>query len=251
MHDLDVCAVHSGRTRSEVTALTDDARRRLLYLLGRVRRDQDAVFVTLTWPTWAAPTAEEWHSAWDRFRVRLIRGFPMVGGVWRREDTKAGVVHLHLLVYGVTYRDLRKWIPSSWADCVDAPQRDRRERVGTRVEKVRSWRAVPKYISKYCAKRDQVEADRAYGRWWGVFGQQNIPFSDQQDQDVSDAVAVRMIRTARRFVAAERRKRGWRRRGRAPVPTAGYTVLTVDPSVWSRWAALLWVYEAFPEVRTT
>lgn len=242
MHASDRCAVHSGAVRSEVTSFTGDARRRLMHLLARIRRDQDALLVTLTWPTWAAPTCEEWHRSWNQYRTALIRRFPKSGGVWRREFTRAGVVHLHLLVYGVTYREVRAWCPSAWADCVRAPDHDLRERVGTSVERAERWSATVRYIAKYISKGERESADRSYGRWYGVFGQANIPWAVPESEEVSDRVAVQLIRAARRFVAAGQRRRGLHRR-RRPAPSAGFTIVAVDPQSWSRLAALLTVQE--------
>jgi len=245
MCDSEFCAVHSGRTRSEVTEFSAASRRRMMHLLARISREHDALLVTLTWPTWAAPDAPTWHRSWDRFRVRLRRRFSKAGLVWRREFTEAGVVHLHLLVYGVKYSALRSWVPSAWADCVDAPNRDLRERVGTSVESVRAWRAVKQYVAKYCAKRSETAQDAAYGRWWGVCGEQNIPWAQPVREAIPDAVAMQLIRTARRFIAAERRRLNLPKARHAPKPNAGFTVLTCDPLAWSRLAALYCVEYGF------
>lgn len=239
-----LCAAHAGVIRTEVTEFTPGSRRRLLLMLGRIRRDRDALLVTLTWPAWAAPDRDGWHRSWDRLRVGLVRRFPHAGGVWRREFTRAGTVHLHLLLYGVTYPQLRRWLPAAWADAVDAPDRELRERVGTNIEVPRHWRAVACYVAKYVGKRDRDQnAPIPLGRWYGVFGRQNIPWSLSTEVDLPDAVAVRLIRTGHKWVDAQRRKRSGYHpkppgRMRVPRPRLGLSLLTADPSAWARLAAM-------------
>lgn len=233
--DGTLCPVHLGGGRGKVTVMSDRSRLHLMHTLATIRRDRDALLVTVTWPTWAAPDRVTWHKEWDRLRARLARQFPTAGGIWRREFTKAGVVHLHLLLYGVAYGSLRSWLPAEWADCVDAPDRELREKVGSSVEEAQHWRAAQEYIAKYCSKRNQTTA-QPYGRWWGVFGRENIPWAEEVTAEIDDRVAQRMQRTGRKWIDAQRRKRGIHvRRLGSPY---GMTLLTADPVVWARLAAL-------------
>jgi len=235
-----------GSERGQVTRFTRASRRNLRNMLATVQQDAPALLVTLTWPTWAAPDAEGWHRSWDCFRLRLRRAFPGCGGVWRREFTRAGTVHLHLLVYGVSYREMRRWLPGVWADCVDAPERELRERVGTSVEVPRRWHAVRSYIAKYCAKRDDTASAQPFGRWWGVFGQAAIPFTRPRAMRVTDDVAVKLIRTGRRFLDSRWRAMNREREARG-LPSLGKRwdwhklpslTLVSDPGAWWRLAQL-------------
>jgi len=239
----EYCATHLGVTRSEVSEFSYDSRARLRRRLGRLRRDVDCLFVTLTWPTWAAPDSEAWHRSWDRLRVSMAREFPNAGGFWKREYTKAGVVHLHLLVYGVTWRGMVTWLPYAWTHSVGIPVEVLRER--SNVDRVRVGVEVPyyahatqAYIGKYIAKR--AGGSPGMGRWWGVFGDvgDNIPWADSATVDVSDRTAVRVIRTVRKYIDAQRRKRGGRK-VRHPWSRAGASLICDVP----KWRELVAYYE--------
>lgn len=233
----------------QVGEFSKGSRRALMHQLAKVRQDTPGLLVTLTWPTWAAPDSAAWHGAWDRFRVAMARRFPEVGGVWRREFTKRGVVHLHLLAYGVPYPGMRSWLPAAWAHAVRAPNEELRRRVGSSVEEVRRGEAVQRYVAKYVAKDTGTldgDGERVpMGRWWGVFGRAHLPLAPVLTVAIDDAAAVALMRAASKFLEAQslhrqrqrHEKRGGKtpRRYRLPRPRSGRAILTSTPE---RWAAL-------------
>lgn len=232
-------------TRSPVTALSPGSRSRLMQKLGTIDATAPALFVTLTWPRDSAPDAKQWHQAWDRWRMRLQRAWPMAAGIWRREFTRAGVVHLHLLTFNVpmkagTIKTLRDWTAKAWADSVDAPGYDKRLRAGTSVEVPRSGRAVSRYIAKYASKlADGDGTDRPMGRWWGTFGgETKIPYTLPLDVPLTDAEAVMIRRTMERWLQSKRRERarvtGRRVKGRPPRPRHSRRIYTDNPTLWLR-----------------
>ena len=196
--------------RRASTRFTPRSRQTFLRALATVDESAPALFVTLTWPTWAAPEGREWQQPWRRFRTALAERYPSAAGFYKRELTKAGVVHLHLLAYGVTYRAMREFAPTAWAQSVHAPDEALRERVGTQVAEVRTGEGVRRYASKYVTKAivDDDGLDPS-GKWWGRFNKPKIPTVIPTKIAVPDDVAVRMIRTARRMFNAQRRQRGW------------------------------------------
>lgn len=231
-----------GRTRygrgarRPSTRFSPRARMTFLRALATVDENAPALFVTLTWPTWAAPQGREWQGPWNRFRMALARRYPQAAGFYKREYTKAGVVHLHLLVYGVSWRAMRGFAPSAWAQSVHAPDEALRELVGTQVAEVRTGEGVRRYASKYVTKEivDDDGADPS-GKWWGRFNKPLIPTVVPVALAVPDAVAVRMIRTARRMFNAQRRQRGrdplrWHRFRRV--------TLIAKPETWRALAVL-------------
>ena len=222
--------------RRPSTRFTPRARTAFLRQLAKVDESAPALFVTLTWPTWAAPQGREWQGPWDRFRMSLARRYPQAAGFYKRELTKAGVVHLHLLVYGVTWRTMREFVPPTWARSVHAPDEALRERVGTEVGVVRRGASVRRYATKYVTKAiiDDDGADPS-GPWWGMFNETLIPSVVPVTLAVPDAVAVRMIRTARRMFNAQRRHRGW---GRLRWHRFRRVTLIANPETWRALAVL-------------
>ena len=227
---------HGRGERRLSTRFTSRARMTFLRALATVDDSAPALFVTLTWPTWAAPEGREWQEPWNRFRMMLARRYPSAAGFYKRELTQAGVVHLHLLVYGVTWRAMREFVPSAWARSVHAPDEALRERVGTEVGVVRRGASVRRYATKYVTKAmmDDDGADPS-GPWWGRFNEGQIPTVVPVALAVPDAVAVRMIRTARRMLNAQRRRRGW---GRLRWHRFRRMTLIAEPATWRALAVL-------------
>lgn len=255
-------AVESGRKRygrgERRASCRFSPRQRTAFLraLATVDESAPALFVTLTWPTWAAPEGREWQEAWNRFRMTLARHYPQAAGFYKRELTKAGVVHLHLLVYGVTWRQMREFVPSAWARSVHAPDPELRERVGTQVARATSGEGVRRYAAKYVTKAivDDDGQDPS-GPWWGRFNEGQIPTVVPVALAVPDPVAVRMIRTARRLLDSQRYRKEWarlvghnkrnpddRREFRRPARSRWHrfnrVTVIADPDVWRKLAAL-------------
>jgi len=239
------CVQGTTEARGAVAGFSKGSRARLMQKLATIDASAPALFVTLTWPTWAAPDRDAWHTAWDRWRKRLGRSWPDAAGLWRREYTKAGTVHLHLLAFGIpidgqTVRQLQSWTATAWADVVDAPEYDKRRRVGTSVEVPRIGGAVSKYIAKYASKTaDGDGTERPMGRWWGTFGgRDKIPYTLPDDHRLTVAEAVKILRTMERWLQAKRRERervtGRRVKGRPPRPRASRRIFTDDPGLWLR-----------------
>lgn len=222
--------------RRACTRFSPRARTTFLRALATVDQSAPALFVTLTWPTWAAPEGREWQAPWNRFRMALARRYPSAAGFYKRELTQAGVVHLHLLVFGVTWRAMREFVPPAWACAVHAPDPELRERVGTEVGVVRRGASVRRYAAKYVTKFivDDDGADPS-GPWWGRFNEGQIPTVVPVALAVADDVAVRMIRTARRMLNAQRRHRGW---GRLRWHRFRRVTLIAEPETWRALAVL-------------
>ena len=227
---------HGRGDRREVVTFTSRQRTTFLRALAKVDQSAPCLFVTLTWPTWAAPGGREWQQPWNRFRAALARRYPGAAGFYKRERTKAGVDHLHLLVFGVTWRELREFVPAAWARAVHAPDPELRERVGTQVARARSGEGIRRYASKYITKAivDDDGSDPS-GPWWGRFNEGAIPTVIPHTVAVPDDVALRMIRTARRLFNAQRRVRGW---GRVRWHRWRRVTVIGDPEDWRRLAGL-------------
>lgn len=243
-----------GKDGRVIGTLSKGSRRRLMEKLATIDATAPALFVTLTWPTWAAPDREQWHRAWDRWRKRFDRSWPDAAGIWRREYTRAGVVHLHLLVFNVpidrvTIRQLQEWTARAWADVVEAPEYERRRRVGTSVEVPRIGAAVSRYIAKYATKVAAGDGtERPMGRWWGTFGEEQgqpprIPYTLPTDVPLTEAEGHAIRRIMERWLQAKRRHRervtGRRIKGRPPRPRASRRIFTDNPAQWLRVLALI------------
>jgi hypothetical protein len=221
--------------------------------LARLDQDAFALLITLTWPDWARPEGRAFREPWARFRKRLAYDWPKVGGVYRVELTRKGVVHIHAIAYGVEaggrgIKVFREWVAVAWSECVRADHQDRRRRVGTSVEVPKQGRAVARYVSKYMSK-GETPVDLRIGRWWATWNEDALPTAEPTRTPLTDDEArtmkglmdeqVRVSYVARRLrqgVTLAEAEAGW-----LTIPRPAHTrrVLTDHPPEWYEYLAAL------------
>lgn len=173
------------------------SRRRLMRKLGMIKRSAIPVFVTLTYPAVYSSDPVRWKRDFDVFCKRLQRRFEKIALVWKLEFQKRGAPHYHLMVWGADYANLLAFCSSAWYQVVGSLD-EKHFRAGVRVEKIRSIRGVFSYASKYLGKTEQVI--QGVGRFWGVRGEENIPWADLVQVAVTYPEAVKLIRFLRRAI---------------------------------------------------
>lgn len=195
---LDYQADHVCGKRSEITKFSKGSRRRLLYKLNEVTQKSLPVFVTLTYPAVFPQNSKTWKRDLDTFWKRLARKFPTAGCFWKLEPQKRLAPHYHLMIWGVDYVDLLRWVSQAWFEVVGSGD-NRHLLAGTRVEKVRSWRGVMSYASKYLGKECDTSGWDSPGRFWGTLGKNNIPWASMVQVSLSNIQAYNFIRLMRRY----------------------------------------------------
>lgn len=158
-----------GGIRGAIKTFTKSARRRVLCYFNELDlkvTDQRPLFITLTyhntWPSTGQGTKAHLHA----FCKRLVRRYANAAIVWRLEYQARGAPHYHLLVFGVPFIP-RAWVSDAWWE-VCGRGTDAHRRSGTNIERIRSWRGVLAYASKYLAKLGATVCDTSPGRFWGV-----------------------------------------------------------------------------------
>jgi hypothetical protein len=189
--------------RGEVAGFSAKSRNRLMRTLASVKRDNLPLFVTLTFPS-DYPTAERAKKDLDNFLKRLARRFPEVAGVWKLEPQKRGAPHFHLLVWGVAYTELLAFVPVNWYQVVKSGDPNHlawhKGELGNKpcVQQIESQRGVFWYASKYMSKEvGSMFTD--WGRWWGVFFRERLPFGELVNVEVTKEKAMEFIRYMRRY----------------------------------------------------
>jgi hypothetical protein len=177
--------------------------------IARVRRDADLpMFVTLTYPDkFPDPVESKIHL--DNFIKRFRRRFPKAGWIWKLEPQERGAPHFHLLVWGVDFIRLSFWVPGTWfaiaggGDPKHLAWHEGRCGHGNKhcVERVRSFKGVWFYASKYLGKKFEVAGwnNKWTGRYWGVIAPENIPFGELRELVITRRQAVQIMRYQRRF----------------------------------------------------
>lgn len=197
-----------GGIRGSIAGFSKKSRRRLMYLIGQVRRDAELPnFVTLTYPD-NFPTVGQAKRDLKVFLQRLNRRFPDVGYIWKLEPQERGAPHYHLLVWGVATRILLAWVAINWYEIAGQGDINAWRFLwgllpGSQpcVSQVRSWRGVWSYASKYLGKTFEVAewGQQWTGRFWGVGGRHNVPFGVAIELLCTFRDIVQIMRLQRRF----------------------------------------------------
>lgn len=197
-----------GGKRGNVSGFSRGSRRRLMNVIAGVRRDAELPdFVTLTYPS-EFPTVEKSKRDLKIFLQRLSRKFPAAGYIWKLEPQERGAPHFHMLVWGCKTKELFRWVSDNWYEI--AGQGDKNAYlflIGALhdskpcVSKVRSWRGVWSYASKYLGKTFEVAewGNQWVGRYWGIGKKDNIPFGQEIILEAGLRDIEQLMRYQRRY----------------------------------------------------
>ena len=208
------CEAVGGGKRKRINGFSVKSRRRLMQTIASVRRDAELpFFVTLTYP-YNFPDPKQSKSHLDTFFKRLSRAFSH-GSIWKLEPQERGAPHYHLLVWGCDENEFIKFVPLAWYEIAGGGDANHlRWHLGILgngnkhcVQRVRSFRGVWSYASKYLGKTFDVSgwSDKWTGRYWGVINRGDIPFGSLEVLEVPYRDAVTVMRYQRRFAGLRSR----------------------------------------------
>lgn len=189
-----------GGPRGRVVEFSAAARRRLQRRLASINREVAGLplFVTLTYPLEWSEDGRRWKRDLKAWWGRVRRRWPAASAVWRLEFQKRGAPHYHLLVFGVPSLPVA-WVSRSWYQVVGSGD-PKHLAAGTQVARVKSWRGVAAYASKYMAKIGGGSVLADVGRYWGVLGGENLPVV-VVEVVLSFAQFFKLRRVLRRYLA--------------------------------------------------
>lgn len=197
-----------GGKRGRIVGFSSQSRHRLMLTIAKVKKDAVLPdFVTLTYPD-QFPTVERAKRDLKIFLQRLNREFKESGYIWKLEPQERGAPHFHLMVWGVDTRKLYKWVCKNWFDIAGNGDKNallflKGELQDSQkcVNKVRSWRGVWSYASKYLGKTFEVaEWGKSWtGRFWGLGQKWNIPFGEEVEVEAMYRDIVQIMRLQRRY----------------------------------------------------
>jgi hypothetical protein len=117
------------------------------------------------------------------WRDRFQRRFPGVACAWVKELTGLGTPHLHfILIFPVgvavpSLRQFRAWNDVAWSEVVKSSHPSH-QKSGCRVDLVRSWERVVRYLSSYLTEGSEGRDRQSdTGKMWGVIGRKFLPSS--------------------------------------------------------------------------
>ncbi|MFT4177481.1 MAG: hypothetical protein QM627_12615 [Luteolibacter sp.] len=195
--------------RGEITSFSDKSRRRLMRELHKMKVSSTAYTSALTMVRSEGDDVEllnEWiMAAFARLKRRFcnVSRFSKVSMFWKRECHKSGVIHYHLIIFGVENDALRTdfhgWLVRQWNGLL-SPYLSEEKR-----EEHRWWHARPEnmeevrgmaYFVKYVGVPE--EAGALKGRWWGMLNAEALPVSPQSEAELDRKAAAMMNRIARK-----------------------------------------------------
>jgi hypothetical protein len=136
------------------------------------------------------------------------------GLIWKLEPQMRGAPHYHMLVWCDDEQSFCEWVPYSWFEIAgNGDDSHLSFHLGFLqgsthcVSKVRSFRGVWSYASKYLGKTFDVAGwgDLFPGRFWAVVNRSLIPFGELSFVDISTRQAVHIMRYQKRFAKLRRR----------------------------------------------
>lgn len=173
-----------GGTRQPCTGFSDRSRRNLRDTVHSLDREAHCLFLTLTYHQ-TDPHPREAKSHLDEYCKWILRVWPGTSIVWKMEPQKRGVVHFHLMVYGITFAPISR-LCGKWHRVTDEESVHHRKQ-GVDVERGvhREDGKLAAYLAKYLGKTFSVDWENP-GRFWGVRGREDLPRADWEKLCVVD-----------------------------------------------------------------
>jgi hypothetical protein len=163
--------------RGIIVGFSAAARKRMIEMMASINKARVRwmpQLVTLTYPAVWPAEPKVWKQHLEAWLKRLERRYDGLAAIWKLEFQSRGAPHFHLLVFGARWID-HNWCARNWYEVVDSGD-IRHLAAGVEVKRVRSWRGVMSYASKYLAKKTTENLPRMVGRFWGVHHRERLPF---------------------------------------------------------------------------
>lgn len=181
----------------KIRSFSRRSRSRLNKKIASIRKNQIPCFVTLTYHNQYPTEFEDFKYHLHKFFVNLHHKFPNFGAIWKLEFQKRGAPHYHLLIWGVSVKDLQEYVPAIWNKIAGYESIEHlawhKGELGHGnkhcVQEINSWHGVTSYAAKYFSKVDETLRS---GRIWGVRG--HVPFSKILEFSVNFEIALKFRR---------------------------------------------------------
>ncbi len=207
--------------RGVIKEFSPKSRTRLQRSLATIKRSEDAYTMALTVPGNAEPFDHAFvMEAFTRIMRRLSSSvrFSGVSGYWKRELQKRGVIHYHLLLYGLaedaTRAGLQAWMVEQWvslfAPRLTDTEIEHHRWFHARAENMQLVRDFCGYFSKYLGKDEEATGGLS-GRWWGSFNKRKLPVSPKSEAATDAQANVMLHRLTRKY--RQKRMNAARHRG--------------------------------------
>jgi len=220
-----------GGKRGKISGFSRSAGRRMQRKMARIDREKMRLplFVTLTYPAEFPSELKTSKIHLHRFVERLVYRWSDSAIVWRLEPQRRGAPHFHMMIYGVSYADLRSFVPQAWFEIAGGGDPNHLlwhlGKLGNQhcVTRVKSWRGVRSYVSKYMTKPCDCEGWDNPGRFWGIYNRDAMQWSPVALYDgLTRQQVVNLMRYMRRYAHLKGRD------------YSGLTIFINNPEQWEK-----------------
>lgn len=211
-----ILSKHFYGLRSQISEFSRSSRRRLIGRMSEIDKRADLpYFITLTYGE-VYPQPKQAKKDMKRLIQRIRRSYPSFCSFWKLEPQKRGAPHFHLLAWGLTGypHDILIFIVKNWHEIAGSGDQNHilfhlgcLPGSAPCVSKVRSWRGVMSYASKYLGKVIETADDNwgEPGRFWGIVYRLDLPWADLVTVFIDNGQAIKLIRLLRRAIRAKSR----------------------------------------------
>lgn len=194
-----------GGIKSDIKEFSRKSRRLLMQYTGKINKSELPLFVTLTYPK-EFPEPKKSKEHFRAFWKRVKRRYPKASCIWKLEPQERGAPHYHLLLWGVAEWQAIESVPKMWHEVAgggdDLHLKWHMGLLGNGnrhcVQRVRSWRGVVSYASKYLGKVIDTCGWESPGRFWGICARECIPWADMVQASLTEKEVFTLFRYLRR-----------------------------------------------------
>jgi len=182
-----------GGIRGTVTGFSYNARLRMIYRLAKSLNDF-GFFLTFTYPEEFPTDMKTIKHNEKKLKEALSKKFPDCVAECKLEPQKRGAPHHHYLMEILDDFNIgaaRVWLAETWYNIVNSGD-ENHLKAGTSFIKLKNIKMMKHYISKYCAKVDDVSG-QLWGNRTGRIGKPTYSTADSYLLNASEFVLLRRI----------------------------------------------------------
>jgi len=192
-----------GGKRGKVGGMSKRASNRCIVAYTEIGREDHPLMVTLTYRLEVKWDTSKNHL--HRFSQWLVRNFDACG-IWRLEVQVRGVIHYHVLVWGIgqdgrQFEEIQDQLRRKWCELTGQGMDEHRMREGCHIRACGNDSAARRYLGCHSIKKDQ----QAYykGRHWGMFNRSELELGKASGKEtLTRKQWLRWNRTLRALVAS-------------------------------------------------
>lgn len=203
--------VKEVKKRGVITNFSDRSRHRMQKLIAMLEVDKldFPIFNTLTFHNLSQISASKSKYFLAQYCKKIKRIYPESAWIWRMEYQKRGTIHFHLILFlstknKVELTEYKKNQLNSFWHSVTREISEHHLHYGCHFTKIKDFKHLMIYVSKYTCKIDNSNQTKQDGRHWGK--SQNLPINPVLSIKVSLQTETQFRRFLKRLWKSKHKK---------------------------------------------